>query len=146
MICLMYHFRFSVFVPETLKLEWQCSQYLELNPTCGTGNPSNSHANSRAWMLPIQLLDRQGMDISTLHGNRAVDWLVYWFRNFIGTRCRDHVLILFLKRRGPTEKLPSEIGKFWRLWLCKWKQIREIIPRGDSWLICTMCTNIARRL
>ena len=28
------HFRFSIFVLETLELEWQCSQYLELNPTC----------------------------------------------------------------------------------------------------------------
>ena len=31
---LIRHFRFSIFVLETLKLEWQCSQYLELNPTC----------------------------------------------------------------------------------------------------------------
>ena len=30
----IHHFRFSIFVLETLKLEWQCSQYLELNPTC----------------------------------------------------------------------------------------------------------------
>ena len=29
------HFRFSFFVIENLKFEWQCSQYLELNPTCG---------------------------------------------------------------------------------------------------------------
>ena len=28
------HFRFSIFVLETLELEWQCSLYLELNPTC----------------------------------------------------------------------------------------------------------------
>ena len=27
--------RFSIFILETLKVEWQCSQYLELNPTCG---------------------------------------------------------------------------------------------------------------
>ena len=27
------HFRFSIFALETLELEWQCSQYLELNPT-----------------------------------------------------------------------------------------------------------------
>ena len=27
-------FRFSAFILETLELEWQCSQYLELNPTC----------------------------------------------------------------------------------------------------------------
>ena len=26
--------RFSIVVLETLKFEWQCSQYLELNPTC----------------------------------------------------------------------------------------------------------------
>ena len=29
------HFRFLIVVLETLKFEWQCSQYLELNPTCG---------------------------------------------------------------------------------------------------------------
>ena len=28
------HLRFSIFVIQTLKSEWQCSQYLELNPTC----------------------------------------------------------------------------------------------------------------
>ena len=28
------YFRFSIFVLEALKFEWQCSQYLELNPTC----------------------------------------------------------------------------------------------------------------
>ena len=28
------HLRFSIFVPETLKFKWQCSQCLELNPTC----------------------------------------------------------------------------------------------------------------
>ena len=28
------HLRFSIVVLETLKFEWQCSQYLELNPTC----------------------------------------------------------------------------------------------------------------
>ena len=28
------HFRFLIFVLETLKFEWQCSQYLELNLTC----------------------------------------------------------------------------------------------------------------
>ena len=28
------HFRFSIFLLETLELEWQCSQYLEFNPTC----------------------------------------------------------------------------------------------------------------
>ena len=27
------YLRFSIVVPETLKFEWQCSQYLELNPT-----------------------------------------------------------------------------------------------------------------
>ena len=26
--------RFSIFVLDTLKFEWQCSQYIELNPTC----------------------------------------------------------------------------------------------------------------
>ena len=31
---LIRDFRFSICVPETLELEWQCSQYLELNPTC----------------------------------------------------------------------------------------------------------------
>ena len=30
------HLRFSIFVPETLKFKWQCSQHLELNHTCGT--------------------------------------------------------------------------------------------------------------
>ena len=29
------HLRFSIFILETLKFEWQCSQYFELNPTCG---------------------------------------------------------------------------------------------------------------
>ena len=38
MSLLIHHFRFSVFVLETLKLEWQCSQYLELNPTCVLAN------------------------------------------------------------------------------------------------------------
>ena len=28
------HLRFSIVVLETLKFEWQCSQYIELNPTC----------------------------------------------------------------------------------------------------------------
>ena len=32
-----YNFIFTIFVLETLKLEWQCSQYLELNPTCEEG-------------------------------------------------------------------------------------------------------------
>ena len=27
--------RFSISVLETLTFEWQCSQYLELNPACG---------------------------------------------------------------------------------------------------------------
>ena len=31
------YYRFSIFALETLKLEWQCSQYLELNPTCVPG-------------------------------------------------------------------------------------------------------------
>ena len=31
------HRRFSIFLLETLKFEWQCSQYLELNPTCIKG-------------------------------------------------------------------------------------------------------------
>ena len=30
----IHHFRFSIFIQEMLKFEWQCSQYLELNPTC----------------------------------------------------------------------------------------------------------------
>ena len=37
----IYHFRFSIFVLETIifkkkgrYIHWQCSQYLELNPTC----------------------------------------------------------------------------------------------------------------
>ena len=30
----IHHSRFSILVLETLELEWQCSQYLELNPTC----------------------------------------------------------------------------------------------------------------
>ena len=30
----IHYFRFSISVLETLELEWQCSQYLELNPTC----------------------------------------------------------------------------------------------------------------
>ena len=33
MSLLIYYHRFSIFAPETLKLEWRCSQYLELNPT-----------------------------------------------------------------------------------------------------------------
>ena len=28
------HFRFSIFVLATLRFEWQCSQYFELNATC----------------------------------------------------------------------------------------------------------------
>ena len=28
------YLRFSIVVLETLKFEWQCCQYLELNPTC----------------------------------------------------------------------------------------------------------------
>ena len=36
------HLRFSIFVPETLKFKWQCSQYLELNPTCDYGRIHDS--------------------------------------------------------------------------------------------------------
>ena len=32
----IYTFRFSIFVLEALKFEWQYSQYLELNSTCET--------------------------------------------------------------------------------------------------------------
>ena len=39
----IYHIRFSIYVLETLKFERQCSQYLELNPTCGT------RTLSKAW-------------------------------------------------------------------------------------------------
>ena len=38
MSLLICHFRFSIFVLETLKFEWQCSQYLELNPTSVQAN------------------------------------------------------------------------------------------------------------
>ena len=34
MSSLTCHLRFLIFVLETLKFEWQCGQYLELNPTC----------------------------------------------------------------------------------------------------------------
>ena len=34
MSLLICHFKCSIFVLETLKFGWQCSQYLELNPTC----------------------------------------------------------------------------------------------------------------
>ena len=34
------HLRFSIVVLETLKFKWQCSQYLELNPTCAYLSPS----------------------------------------------------------------------------------------------------------
>ena len=34
---LICHFRFSIFALKTLELEWQCSQYLELNPTYEIG-------------------------------------------------------------------------------------------------------------
>ena len=37
MSLLTCHFRFLVLVLKTLKLEWQCSQYLELNLTCVLG-------------------------------------------------------------------------------------------------------------
>ena len=33
MSLLICHFKCSIFVLETLKFGWQCSQYLELNPT-----------------------------------------------------------------------------------------------------------------
>ena len=36
MSLLICRFRFSIFVLETLKFEWQCSQYLILYPTCAT--------------------------------------------------------------------------------------------------------------
>ena len=36
MCSLTCHFWFSIFVIENMKFEWQCSQYLELNPTCET--------------------------------------------------------------------------------------------------------------
>ena len=32
------HCRFSIFVLETLKFEWQCSQHIELNPICAIWN------------------------------------------------------------------------------------------------------------
>ena len=35
MSLLIFHLRFSISVLEILKFEWQCNQYLELNPTCG---------------------------------------------------------------------------------------------------------------
>ena len=34
MLLSIHHFRFSFFVLDIVKFEWQCSQYLELNPTC----------------------------------------------------------------------------------------------------------------
>ena len=34
MFSLACHLRFLIVIPETLEFEWQCSQYLELNPTC----------------------------------------------------------------------------------------------------------------
>ena len=37
----IHHFRFSIFALETLELEWQCSQYLELNPTYATPSEMN---------------------------------------------------------------------------------------------------------
>ena len=38
------HLRFSIFVLETFKFEWQCSQYLELNPTFDNVNSGDLNA------------------------------------------------------------------------------------------------------
>ena len=46
---LIHHFRFSIAVLETLELEWQCSQYLELNPTCANGLTVCSQAG-KGWL------------------------------------------------------------------------------------------------
>ena len=35
---LIVQFKFSILVTENLKFEWQCSEYLELNPTCAPIN------------------------------------------------------------------------------------------------------------
>ena len=40
MSLLIFHFQFSIFVLETLKFEWQCSQYFELNPDDNIGRCS----------------------------------------------------------------------------------------------------------
>ena len=37
MFSLICHFRFSIFVIENMKFEWQRSEYHELNPTCALG-------------------------------------------------------------------------------------------------------------
>ena len=54
-----YHFRFPIFVLETFKLQWQCSQYLELNPTCADvvslSVPSPRHQEPSNLFVPIAL-------------------------------------------------------------------------------------------
>ena len=42
------HFRFLIFVLETLQIEWQCTQYLGLSPTCGKGAMGNEKNTGKA--------------------------------------------------------------------------------------------------
>ena len=49
------HFRFSIFVLETLKFEWECSQYLEFNQICAyaTYIPSLAPHNAKEILFNI---------------------------------------------------------------------------------------------
>ena len=49
-------FWFSIFVIETLELGWQCSQYLELNPTCDCESKFNASARKEKYVLNIPII------------------------------------------------------------------------------------------
>ena len=65
MFSLTCHFRFSIFVIENMKSEWQCSRYLELNPTCDSARVTKTiipEVCSFRWILAV--FHRAGVNAS----------------------------------------------------------------------------------
>ena len=79
------HLRFSIFVLQTAKSEWQCSQYLELNPTRALETtPSDSVYNTTRMCLFTHFQDWKSTEDCGLVKSESKNELNYF----------DHVYVI----------------------------------------------------
>ena len=79
------HIRFSIFFLQTLKSEWQCSQYLELNPTCALETtPSDTVYNTTMMCLFTHFQDGKSTEDNGLVKSESKNELNYF----------DHVYVI----------------------------------------------------
>ena len=127
--------RFSIFVLETLKFEWQCSQYLDLNPTCGCktkfyvadGNVQERHSTfyfryetSAAVFLAswvVKALTDGNVNTSGNIRSPVFDHLMlllpinsrfhWWIQDFSDWRGRQHIILLIMEGFAPWSRKAS---------------------------------------